>query len=697
MADLVKFSKQGSIGIITVDNPPVNALSPGVPEGIIECVNQGNADPDVKAMVFIGAGRSFIAGADIKHVGKPKTEAGFTYRPIIDDSAKPIVAAIHGYALGGGLETAMSCQYRIAVKSAKVGLPEVLIGILPGGGGTQRLPRLIGPKKALELIVTGRHVPAPEACELGILDAVVDDDKLLPEAIAFAEKIADVRPLPRIRDNDDKLAEAKEDPGMFDAMRKKIERRARNQLAPYQCIRCVEAAVELPFDEGLNRERELFDEISNGEQAKALRYAFFAERQANKIPDIGKDIAARGVSSAAVIGSGTMGGGIAMVFADADIPVKLLDMSQEALDYGMAKIKGNYETSVKRGSMAADELPKRLALIDPVIDFDAIKDVDMVIEAVYEEMNVKKAVFARLDEVMQPDAVLATNTSTLDIDEIAGATNRPESVIGTHFFSPANVMKLLEIVRGAATGKDIVATCTKLSRRLGKVGVVCGNCDGFLANRSRGPFTSEMNILIEEGATPQQVDRVMIEFGYPMGPFAVADLAGLDISYAVRKYRASLNPNGYRKLPIPDKLVEMGRHGQKTRAGWYLYKEGDRTAYPDPLVTETIAGIVKDLAIEQRDFTDDEILQRLLFASVNEAAKIIEEGIAYRASDVDVMWVNGFGFPRYKGGLMHWADGIGVKQIHATMLQWQERYGDRWKPAKLISDLAAAGKGFLDD
>ncbi|MDA0662832.1 MAG: 3-hydroxyacyl-CoA dehydrogenase NAD-binding domain-containing protein [Proteobacteria bacterium] len=697
MADLVKFSKQGSIGIITVDNPPVNALSPGVPEGIIECVNKGNADPDVKAMVFTGAGRAFIAGADIKHLGKPKTQAGLTYRPIIDDSPKPIVAAIHGFALGGGLETALSCQYRIAAKSAKVGLPEVTIGVLPGGGGTQRLPRIVGPKKALELITTGRHIPAPEACELGILDAVVEDDDLLSAAIAFAEKIADVRPLPRIRDRDEKLAEAKANPGMFDAARKTAERRQRGQIAPLQAIKCVEAAVTLPFDEGLQRERDLFDEISNLDQGKAMRYAFFAQRQANKIPDIGKDIAARDVNSAAVIGSGTMGGGIAMVFADAGIPVKLLDMSQEALDYGIAKITANYETSVKRGSMPAEDLPKRLALIEPVLDFDAIKNVDMVIEAVYEEMNVKKAVFARLDEVMKPDAVLATNTSTLDIDQIAGATKRPESVIGTHFFSPANVMKLLEIVRGKATGKDIVATCTKLSRQLDKVGVVCGNCDGFLANRSRGPFGTEMNILVEEGATPQQVDRVMVEFGYPMGPFAVADLAGLDISYAVRKYRASLNPNGYRKLPIPDKLVEMGRHGQKTRAGWYLYKEGDRTPYPDPLVTEVIAGVVKDLAIEQREFTDDEVLQRLLFASVNEAAKIIEESIAYRASDVDVMWVNGFGFPRYKGGLMYWADGIGVKNIHDTMLQWQDRYGDRWKPAKLISGLAAAGKGFLDD
>jgi 3-hydroxyacyl-CoA dehydrogenase len=696
MAELVKFSKQGSIGIITVDNPPVNALSPGVPEGIIECVEKGNADPEVKAMVFTGAGRAFIAGADIKFLGAAKTWAGHNYRPIIDASPKPIVAAIHGFALGGGLETALSCQYRIAAKSAKVGLPEVTLGVLPGGGGTQRLPRIVGPKKALDLITTGRHVPAPEACELGILDRVVEDDDLQSAAIAFAQEIADVRPLPRIRDRDEKLAEAKADPGMFDAARKTVERRQRGQIAPLQAIRCIEAAVELPFDEGMQRERDLFDEIANLDQGKAMRYAFFSERQANKIPDIGKDVLPRRIASAAVIGSGTMGGGIAMVFADAGIPVKILDMSQQALDYGMGKIKANYETSVKRGSTKAADVPKRLALIDAITDFTAIRDADIVIEAVYEEMNVKKAVFARLDEIMKPGAILATNTSTLDIDEIAGATNRPGDVIGTHFFSPANVMKLLEIVRGKATAKDVVATCTRLSRQLGKVGVVCGNCDGFLANRSRAPLGAEMNILVEEGATPQQIDKVMYDFGYPMGPFAVADLAGLDISYAIRKRKAAQNPNGFRKLPIPDKLVEMGRHGQKTRAGWYLYKEGDRTPYPDPLVTDVIAKTVKEMGVPQRTFTDDEILRRLLFASVNEAAKIVEEGIAYRASDVDVMWLNGFGFPRYRGGLMYWADRIGVNTIHDTMLEWQDRYGDRWKPAKLIADLAASGKGFLD-
>ena len=699
MSDLVTFTKQGAIGVITVDNPPVNALSPGVPEGLVECVQQGNADPEVKAMVLRGAGRSFIAGADIKFLGQKKTEAGLTYRTIIDDSEKPIVAAIHGYALGGGLETALACQYRVASKDAKVGLPEVLIGVLPGGNGTQRLPRLIGPKAALEMIVTGRHVPAPEASELGILDDLAENnDALLDTAIAYAERIADVRPLPRIRDNDEKLAEAKEDPGMFDAMRKKIERRARNQNAPYHCIKCVEAAVSMPFDEGCARERALFEELVNADEAKSLRFAFFAERQANKIPDIDKSTQSRAINTAAVVGAGTMGGGIAMCFADAGIPVKLLEMNPEALDRGLAKIRANYETSVKRGSLAADMVDSCMNLITPALEYDLIGDADIVIEAVFEEMPVKKQVFAELDRVMKPGAVLASNTSTFDIDEIASATKRPADVLGTHFFSPANVMKLLEIVRGKDTAKDVVATCTALSRRIAKVGAVCGNCDGFLANRSRAPFQTEMNILVEEGAKPQQIDSVMLDFGYPMGPFAVGDLAGLDIGHAVRQRRKKESPNEYRALPIPDRLFEMGRYGQKTGAGWFTYKPGDRTPYPDPIVDEAIAEIGRALGLQQRhDFTDEEILHRLLFASINEAAKILEEGIAYRASDVDVMWLNGFAFPRYRGGLMFWADGIGVKVIYETMCEWQERYGDRWKPAKMIEELAETGKGFLDE
>ena len=694
MSDLVEYEKHGAIGVITVNNPPVNALSPGVPEGIVEGVEKGVADPDVKAMVLIGAGRSFIAGADIKFLGKPRSETAKNYREIIEGSEKPVVAAIHGYALGGGLETALGCHYRVAVKSAKVGLPEVLIGILPGGAGTQRLPRLIGPEAALEMIVSGRHVPATEAGALGVVDLVVEDGDLRNAAIAFAEKIADQRPVPRISQMNEKVTNV--DPAIFDAMRKKIERRARNQIAPYHCIACVEAAVSLPFEEGVARERELFQEIVNGDEAKSLRYAFFSEREATKIPDIDKSISAVDVRLAAVVGAGTMGGGIAMCFADSGIPVKLLEISQKFLDTGMAKIKANYETSIKRGSLTAEGMAERLALIDPVISYDDIANADMVIEAVFEEMPVKKEVFAKLDAVMKEGAIMASNTSTLDIDEIASATKRPEAVLGMHFFSPANVMKLLEIVRGKNSSKEAVATALKVARRIGKVGAVCGNCDGFLANRSRMPFQTEMNILIEDGALPEQVDKVMVDFGYPVGPFVVGDMSGLDIGYAVRKRRAAESPNEFRKLPIPDRLFEMGRLGQKTAGGWFTYKKGDRTPYPEPEVVKVIEDVRREMGIKPHDFTDEEILQRLLFSSVNEAAKILEEGIAYRASDVDIMWLYGFGFPRYRGGLLFWADQIGVKKIYDTMREWEKTYGDRWKPANLIKELAESGKSFAD-
>ncbi len=697
MSDLVEFSKHGAIGVITVNNPPVNALSPGVPEGIVDCVEQGVADDGIKAMVLIGAGRSFIAGADIKQLGKKRSERAMIWRDAIEESPKPVVAAIHGFALGGGLEGALACHYRVAVESAKVGLPEVLIGILPGGGGTQRLPRLIGPKAALEMIVTGRHVPAPEAKELGILDEVFpDDSKLLEHAVAFAERIANRRPLPRVRDMEDKLAEAKEDPGMFDAMRKRIARRARNQTAPYHCIKCVEAAVELPFEEGIRRERELFQELVNSDEARALRYAFFAERKVRDIPDIDKDTPRAEVGSVAVIGGGTMGTGIAMACADAGLAVRLLEVDQAALDKAMARIRDTYGVSVRRGSLAEDAVEARMARIAPVLDYDAIADADMVIEAVFERMEVKKPVFEKLDATMKDGAILATNTSGLDIDEIANATGRPEVVIGTHFFSPANVMKLLEIVRGRETAPATVATVLGFARRIAKIGVVCGNCDGFVANRSRVPFNIEMNVLIEEGALPQQIDKVMYEFGYPMGPFAVADLAGGDIGYEGRKRREARNPN-MRKLPIADRLVEMGRYGQKTGAGWYRYEKGDRTPHPDPEVEKLIEDYRREAGITPREIGDEEILHRILFSSVNEICKILEEGIAYRASDVDVMWINGFGFPRYRGGVMYWADQIGVADVYEQIREWEGRFGERWAPAKLLKEYAEAGRSFTDE
>jgi 3-hydroxyacyl-CoA dehydrogenase len=687
---LVRFDVEGSVGVITIDNPPVNALGPGVRDGIIEALEAGEKDPSVKAMVMIGAGRSFIAGADIRQFGKPRPQPKRPVPDVLDASSKPVVAAIHGYALGGGLEHALACHYRIAVPSAKVGLPEVLIGILPGGGGTQRLPRLVGPKRALEMILSGRHVPAEEAKALGMLDEIVPGKDLRAEAIAWAERIADKRPLPRLRDRTDRLAEAKADPGMFEATRKSIARKAGMQKAPYHCILCVEAAVTQPFDEGIATERRLFAELENSEEAKALRYAFFAEREVAKIPSLPKDLKLPEIKTAAVVGAGTMGGGIAMSFADHGFPVKLLDASPEVLAKGMQRIRDNYATSVRRGSLAAAEMERRLALLEPVESFEAIAECDAVIEAVFEEMPVKKEVFARLDAVMKPGALLFSNTSALDIDEIAAVTKRPEAVAGTHFFVPANVMKTFEVVNGAKTAPVTLAAAMKLGRDIGKISAYAGNCDGFVANRTRIPFNLEQGLMIEEGALPEQVDKVMVAFGYPVGPFAVNDMSGLDISYATRKRRAAADPN-YRGLPITDRLVEMGRLGQKTGAGWYRYQANDRTPIVDADVHTIIKTVVGELGIGQRSFSDEEILHRLLFSAVNEACKILEEGKALRASDIDVMWLNGFGFPRYRGGLMYWADQIGARQVYNQMAVWHQRYGARWRPSELLQQVAESG------
>ena len=689
---LVRFENVDGIGVITVDNPPVNALSPGVPEGIVENVERGNADPAIRAMVLIGAGRSFIAGADIRTFGtrRPPPVEGRRTHQILDASQKPVIATIHGYALGGGLEIALASHYRIAVSSAKVGLPEVLIGILPGSGGTQRLPRLIGPKAAMEMITSGRHVPAEEAHRLGIIDELAPEADLRDAAIAMARRVAEIRPLPRIRDRDAKLAEAKADPGIFDAMRKSIARRARNQKAPYNCIAAVEAACTMPFEDGIRRERELFDELENSAEARALRYAFFAEREVAKLPDIPRDTPLRPVKTAAIVGAGTMGGGIAMSFAEFGFPVKLLEASQEALDRGIARIRANYETSVKRGSLTEAEMNRRLALIEPVTSYDDIGQCDVVIEAVFERIPVKEGVFKKLDEVMKPGALLYTNTSGIDIDIMANATKRPQDIAGTHFFAPANVMKLFEVVKGAKSAPDTLATAMDLGRKIGKISAMAGNGDGFVANRSRTPFGTEMNIMVEEGALPEQVDKVMVDFGYPIGPFATADLSGLDIGYDSRQRRAAQIPN-YRKMPIADAIVEAGRLGQKTGAGWFRYDKGDRTPHPDPEVARIIKEKAAEMGVPQRSFTDEEILRRLLFASVNEACKILEEGKAYRASDIDVMWLNGFGFPRYRGGLMYWADGIGVAEVYRQIQAWHQQYGERWAPSALLRQLAETG------
>jgi 3-hydroxyacyl-CoA dehydrogenase len=688
--EVVHYAVEDGIGIITIDNPPVNALGAGVSEGIIASVDKAEVDPAVRALVLIGAGRSFIAGADIRRFGTKREQPVRRSYDALDQCSKPVVAAIHGFALGGGLEHALCCTWRIAVPSAKVGLPEVLIGVIPGGGGTQRLPRLVGAKAALELITSGRHVPAPEAKALGIIDELVEGQDLRAAAIAFAKSKAG-QGLRRVSDQPPAMAA----PGLFETHRKAIARKARGQPAPFSAIAAVEAACTLPCAAGLVEERRLFAELENSPEARALRYAFFAEREVTKLPHLPKDTAAAAVRTAAVVGAGTMGGGIAMSFADSGLPVKLMDATQEALDRGMERIRANYAVSVKRGSLTQAEMDQRLALIEPVEGYAAIADCDAVIEAVFEQLAVKQEVFAKLDAVMKPGALLFTNSSALDIDKIAEATRRPEAVAGTHFFAPANVMKLFEVVEGSKTAPETLAAGMKLGRAIGKVSAYAGNCDGFVANRSRIPFGLEQNLMVEEGARPAQIDRVMVEFGYPMGPFAVNDLSGLDVNYMTRKRRAAADPN-YRKWPVADRIVELGRKGQKTGAGWYRYEPGDRTPHPDPVVDQIALEVAAELGIEQKVFSDEEILKRLLFASLNEACRILAEGKALRASDIDVMWLNGFGFPRHRGGLMFWADTIGAQEVYNQIASWHQRYGARWAPAPLLREIAEAGGSFRE-
>lgn len=685
---VVHFDVEDGVGVITIDYPPVNALGPGVSEGIMEALDKGEADDAVKAFILIGAGRSFIAGADIRGFGKGRPKPARRTYDVLDTVSKPVVAAIHGYALGGGLENALACHYRVAVPSAKVGLPEVLIGVIPGGGGTQRLPRLVGPAAALDMITTGRHVPAEEAHALGIIDALVEEGDLKAAAIRFAKEKAGVKPLPRVRDRDERLSEAT--PELFAATRKKIARRARGQPAMELAIQAVEAAAAKPFDEGVQIERQFFDQVETSDEAGALRYAFFSEREIARLPGLPKDLATPEVKSMAVVGAGTMGGGIAMSYADAGFPVKLMDATPEGLENGMARIRANYQKSVDRGSLAQEEMDARLDRIEPVAGYDDIGDCDAVTEAAFERMPVKKEIFTELDRVMKPGALLFTNTSALNIDEIAAVTSRPEVVAGTHFFVPANVMKLFEVVHAEKTSRETLAAAMKLGREINKISGFAGNCDGFAANRSRAPFNIEQGLMIEEGALPEQVDKVMMDFGYPVGPFMVNDMSGLDISYDTRKRRAAEIPN-YRGLPITDRLVEMGRLGQKTSKGWYRYEPGDRTPHVDPEVHDVIKQVAEEQGFEQHAFTDEEVLHRLLFSSINEMCKILEEGKAIRASDLDVMWLNGFGFPRYRGGPMYWGDTIGALDIYNQVAAWHQKFGDRWRPSELLRRTAEAG------
>jgi 3-hydroxyacyl-CoA dehydrogenase len=685
----VDLSTRGRVAVLTVDNPPVNALSQHVRKGLHDGIKQATADGAVQAIVIACAGRTFIAGADITEFGKPPAEPSLhSVLDLIEGSPKPVVAAIHGTALGGGLEVTLACHYRVGVKAARFGLPEVKLGILPGAGGTQRLPRVVGVEKGLSMMVSGDPIGSDEALKTGLIDEIVEGD-LAAGGVAFAEKVLNERrPLRKIRDLDDKLAAVRGKPEVFASFRKSIARQTRGFRAPESIVKAVEAAVSLPFEQGIKRERELFVELLNSPESKAQRYFFFAEREAAKIPDVPADTPPRDVQKAAVIGAGTMGGGIAMNFANAGIPVTVIEVAQEALDRGLGIVRKNYEATAARGRLTAADVDKRMGLITGSTDFKAAADADMVVEAVFEEMPVKKEVFAKLDAICKPDAVLATNTSTLDVDEIASATKRPESVIGTHFFSPANVMRLLENVRGRKSSKTTIATAMTIGRRIGKVPVLVGVCYGFVGNRMLHQRGLQAEKLILEGAAPHQVDRVLTDFGFPMGPFAMSDLAGLDVGWRIRKGRGV-------KAPVADRICELGRFGQKTGAGYFKYEKGDRTPVPDLEVEKIIVDVATSMGITRRAISDEEILQRLLYPMVNEGAKILDEKIAIRASDIDVIWVYGYGWPVYRGGPMFWADSIGLRALRDRLLEFKKQSGDAfWSPAPLLDRLATEGKSF---
>jgi 3-hydroxyacyl-CoA dehydrogenase len=696
MTDLVQFTKDNDIAIITINNPPVNALSPGVPEGISEALDLISKDDSVKAAVLIGGGRTFVAGADIKEFGKMTSGkprgAGLTpFLLKMEDSSKPVIVAIHGTAFGGGLELAMSGHYRVAVSSAQVGQPEVKLGLIPGAAGTQRLPRLAGVAKAVEMCMTGNPVKADEALKFGIIDRIIEGD-LLAGAIKFAREVAG-KPAPKTRERNEKLGNATDNAAIFSSARETAAKKQRGLLAPVAAIEAIEAATKMPFDEGCQFEQKLFIECLFSDQSKSLIHVFFSEREVTKIPDIPKDTPIIPIKTAAVVGAGTMGGGIAMVLANAGIPVLLKEADQAALDRGLATIKSNYANSVKRGRFTEQAADERLKRITPTLSYDDFAKVDLVIEAVFEGMALKKEVFKELDRVCKPGTILASNTSTLSIDEIAAVTSRPEFVIGTHFFSPANVMRLLEIVRGKATSKEVIATCMQLSKTLGKVGVLVGNCRGFVGNRMFGPYRREAQFLVEEGASIEAVDKALVDFGNAMGPLAVGDLAGLDVGWRIRKEYRHLEVPGIRQPFLEDNLCELGRFGQKTGAGWYKYDD-QRRATPDSVVDELIRKWVAEAGIAQRQISAEEITDRCIYALVNEGARILEEGYALRASDIDIIYLNGYGFPAHRGGPMWYADTVGLKKVYERVSEFHRQHGEIWKPAPLLKRLAEQGKTF---
>jgi 3-hydroxyacyl-CoA dehydrogenase len=687
----VTFSKVGNIGFISVNNPPVNALCQAVRAGIENGVKQGIADKEVEAMIVWCEGRTFIAGADIREFGKPPLPPALpdvVY--FMEDSPKPLIAAVHGTALGGGLEVAMGCHFRIAAATAKVGLPEVKLGILPGAGGTQRLPRVAGAKTALEMITSGNPIPVQKAQAMGLIDEITDGD-LKSAAIDFAKRIlAEKRPINKIRDLKVKV----ETPTIFDDFKKNLAKSRRGFIAPQRCVDAVKASVDLPFDEGMKMERAIFVELVGNTQAAAQRHVFFGEREVVKIPGLPNKLPIRDIKTVGILGAGTMGGGIAMCFVNAGIPVVLLDVKQEFIDKGMATIKKNYANTVAKGKLKQEVMDKRLSLIKPTLSYDDLKDVDLVIEAVFEDMAIKKEVFTKLDAVCKKGAILASNTSYLNIDEIAAMTKRPEDVIGMHFFSPANVMRLLENVRGAKSADDVKATVMKIGSKIGKIPVMVGVCDGFVGNRMLAKRSREGMFMLEEGALPEQIDKVIYDFGFAMGPYKVSDMAGLDVGWRNRKAKFAQLTKREQDCNILDKICEMGRYGQKTGAGFYKYDE-KRNATVDPMITELIINHSKERGITRREISDQEIIERCLYSMINEGAKILEEGIAYRPVDIDIVWLNGYGFPAYVGGPMFYADTIGLDKVLAAILKYKDIVGaEYWTPSPLLEKLAKEGKGF---
>ena len=690
-----RLEREGAIGVITIDNPPVNAMSPGLPGEIVNGLAEAQADGAIEAVVLRGGGHGALAGADISMFGKPWPADEPTLRDVItaiERSAKPVIAALAGYCLGGGLEMALACHYRVASPGAEVGQPEVFLGFPPGAGGTQRLPRLAGVETALRMIVDGTRLPAAAAAERGVLDRVIDGD-LLAGALAFAaERIAAGPPHPLARERTPVL----EDPGIFDVTRERLAKRARGQRAPIACLECVEMALTLPFDEGIRKERAIFDACMAAPESVALRHVFFAERAARRVPGIGKDTPARPIESTAIVGAGTMGRGIAICFANAGIPVRLLDSDPPALERALSAIRSDYERRVSRGRLGAAEAEARAALIEPAETLAGVAGADLVIEAVFEEMPLKEEVFRALDSACDEGTIIASNTSYLDVNRLAEIVPRRHGdVLGLHFFSPAQVMRLLEVVRTDSASPESLASVLALARRLGKIAVVAGVCHGFIGNRMLEGYTRQVRFLLEEGAAPAEIDAALTGFGMAMGPCAVADLAGLDVSWRKRKADAHLRDPATRYSAVADRLCERGRFGQKTGAGYYRYEPGSRTPIPDPEVDALIAEVAAESGIARRTIGADEIVERCLYHLVNEGARVLDDGIALRASDIDIVWTHGYGFPRWRGGIMHWADHVGLGAIHAA-IERLNKSQDFWEPAPLLSRLAAEGKGFGD-